>query len=96
MPKYIKKKALKNAIECCTWYHINKNGELVEGANSAEHEPLYKYSDIKKIIKSLPTRKFEDEPTTEDCSTVEEEQNNCPYYPCAVWDEMAFTRERSE
>ena len=62
MPKYIKKKALKNAIECCTWYHINKNGELVEGANSAEHEPLYKYSDIKKIIKGLPTRKFEDEP----------------------------------
>ena len=62
MAKYIKKKALKNAIDCCTWYHINKNGELVEGANSAEHEPLYKYSDIKKIIKGLPTRKFEDEP----------------------------------
>ena len=62
MPKYIKKKALKNAIDCCTWYHINKNGELVEGANSDEHEPLYKYSDIKKIIKGLPTRKFEDEP----------------------------------
>ena len=62
MPKYIKKKALKNAIECCTWYHINKNGELVEGANSDEHEPLYKYSDIKRIIKGLPTRKFEDEP----------------------------------
>ena len=64
MPKYIKKKALKNAIECCTWYHINKNGELVEGANPADHEPLYKYSDIKKIIKGLPTRKFTDEPQT--------------------------------
>jgi hypothetical protein len=60
MPKYIKKKALKNAIECCTWYHINKNGELVEGANPADHEPLYKYSDIKKIIKGLPTRKFKE------------------------------------
>lgn len=63
MPKYIKKKALKNAIECCTWYHINKSGELVEGANSEEHEPLYKYSDIKKIIKGLPTWKFKDEQT---------------------------------
>ena len=62
MAKYIKKKALKNAIDCCTWYHINKNGELVEGANPADDEPLYKYSDIKKIIKGLPTRKFEDEP----------------------------------
>ena len=68
MPKYIKKKALKNAIDECTWYHINKNGELVEGANSSEHEPLYKYSDIKRIIKSLPTRKFDDEPQTcDDC-----------------------------
>lgn len=65
MAKYIKKKALKNAIDCCTWYHINKNGELVEGANSSEHEPLYKYSDIKKIIKGLPTRKFEDVPQME-------------------------------
>ena len=62
MPKYIKKKDLKNAIDECTWYHIGKNGELVEGANSSEHEPLYKYSDIKEIIKNLPTRKFETEP----------------------------------
>ena len=62
MPKYIKKKDLKNAIDECTWYHIGKGGELVEGANSYEHEPLYKYSDIKEIIKNLPTRKFETEP----------------------------------
>ena len=69
MPKYIKKKALKDAIECCTWYHINKNGELVEGANPADHEPLYKYSDIKKIIKGLPTKKIAEqtEPQT-DCA----------------------------
>ena len=25
-----------------------------------------------------------------------EPQTDCPYYPCAVWDEMAFTRERRE
>lgn len=62
MPKYIKKKDLKNAMAECPWYHIGKDGELVEGANSFDHEPLYKYSDIKKIIKGLPTRKFKDEP----------------------------------
>lgn len=61
MPKYIKKKDLKNAIDECPWYHVGKGGELVEGANSSEHEPLYKYSDIKEIIKNLPTRKFETE-----------------------------------
>lgn len=67
MPKYIKKKALKDAIDNCTWYHINKNGELVEGANPADDEPLYKYSDIKKIIKGLPTKKIAEQtkPQTE-------------------------------
>ena len=58
MSKYIKKKALKDAIDNCPWYHINKNGELVAGANSDDHEPLYKYSDIKRIIKGLPTRRM--------------------------------------
>ena len=24
------------------------------------------------------------------------ESNNCLYYPCAVWDEMAFTREKNK
>lgn len=65
MPKYIKKKDLKRAIDDCTWYHINRNGDLAEGANPDYHEPLYKYKDIKKIIKGLPTRKFEDEPQTD-------------------------------
>ena len=64
MPKYIKKKDLKRAIEHCTWYHINRNGELIAGANDEYHEPLYKYSDIKRIIKGLPTRKFEEKPQT--------------------------------
>ena len=58
MTKYIKKKALKDAIANCTWYHINSKGELVEGANSNDDEPLYKYTDIKRIIKGLPTKKI--------------------------------------
>ena len=60
MAKYIKKKDLKRAIEVCTWYHIGRNGELVEGAG-VNDEPLYKYSDIKEIIKDLPTRKINGE-----------------------------------
>lgn len=78
MPKYVKKKVLKNAIDCCTWYHINKNGELVEGANPAEHEPLYKYLDIKKIIKGLPTRKFDDELQTSGMVWTEDAIKNEP------------------
>ena len=60
MAKYIKKKDLKRALDVCTWYHIGKNGELVEGAG-LDDEPLYKESDIWRIIKELPTRKFKDE-----------------------------------
>ena len=60
MAKYIKKKDLKRAIEVCTWYHIGKNGELVEGAG-VDDEPFYKESDICRIIKDLPTRKINDE-----------------------------------
>ena len=60
MAKYIKKKDLKRAIEVCTWYHIGRNGELVKGAG-VNDEPLYKYSDIKEIIKDLPTRKINGE-----------------------------------
>lgn len=37
-------------IECTTWYHINRNGELVEGANSAEDDALYKAKDILKVL----------------------------------------------
>lgn len=80
MPKYIKKKDLKRAVDNCTWYHINKNGELVEGAG-VDDEPLYKYSDIKKIIKGLPTRKFEDEPQT-DCPKT------CPSIDICTKDDM--------
>lgn len=57
MAKYIKKKDLKRAVGVCTWYHIGKNGELVEGAG-VDDEPLYKESDIWRIIKDLPTRKI--------------------------------------
>ena len=60
MAKYIKKKDLKRAMDVCTWYHISKNGELVEGAG-IDDEPLYKESDIWRIIKDLPTRKINDE-----------------------------------
>ena len=57
--KYIRKKYLKDAINECPWYHINKTGELVSGASS-DDEALYKCSDILRIIKGLPTRKVKD------------------------------------
>lgn len=47
--KYIDADKLREAVEGTTWYHIF-NGRLVEGANSQAHEPLYKASDIYKVL----------------------------------------------
>ena len=61
MKDLVSRQAVIEAIEKTDWYHINKNGELVAGANSDDHEPLYKYADIKRIIKGLPTRRIDNE-----------------------------------
>lgn len=36
-------------MEDTDWHHIY-NGNLIHGANSSYHEPLYRYSDIKKVF----------------------------------------------
>lgn len=41
------------AIEGVDWYHINKNGELVKGANSREDEPLYKAKDVYDALENV-------------------------------------------
>lgn len=41
---------LIDEIESTTWYHINKNGELVEGANGEDDVPLYKANEILTIL----------------------------------------------
>ena len=39
-------------ISSMTWYHINRNGELVEGASGRE-EALYKAEDIFRILEEM-------------------------------------------
>ncbi len=45
---------LTNIIEDTDWYHINKNGELVLGANSVDDVPLYKAEDIYRVLENAP------------------------------------------
>lgn len=54
----ISKQDIIEAIQEVNWYHINNNGELVSGANSKEHEPLYKANDIYKAIDHLFEKKL--------------------------------------
>lgn len=54
MPRYTDIDQLIDKVEETTWYHINKNGELVMGANSETDIPLYKHSDITRVLAEAP------------------------------------------
>ena len=54
MPRYTDIDLLIDKVEETNWYHINKNGELVVGANSETDVPLYKHSDIKQVLAEAP------------------------------------------
>lgn len=43
------------AIEEVTWYHQNRNGEMVSGANSTEDQAWYKSQDIYTALEALPS-----------------------------------------
>lgn len=51
----IDRDALRSAIEDTDWYHIADNGELVAGANSLKHTPLYKADDVFNAIFDAPS-----------------------------------------
>ena len=44
-----------DAIERTDWYHHNRNGEMVLGANSSVHQPWYKADEILAVIENLPS-----------------------------------------
>ena len=53
MAEYVSREELFDAIDATSWYHQNRNKDIVPGANSAEHQPWFKSQDIYDAIKSL-------------------------------------------
>ena len=51
----ISRQAILDAVDGVDWYHQNKYGKMVHGANSDEHQAWYKAEDIYKAIKSVPS-----------------------------------------
>lgn len=51
----ISRAAVVDVIEGVDWYHQNKSGEMVHGANDDEHQAWYKADDIYKAIESVPS-----------------------------------------
>lgn len=50
----ISRQAAIDAIEHVTWYHQNRNGQMVSGANSDEHQAWYKAEDVYEAIEAVP------------------------------------------
>ena len=55
MDDLISREKTIDAIEGITWYHQNRNNEMVMGANSDEDQPWYKADDVYKAIEEVPS-----------------------------------------
>jgi len=80
MDDYISRQAAVEAIEKTDWYHINKNGELVSGANSQEHEPLYKASEIYVALEEVPSADDVEVVRCRDCIRYDTHDKRCRYW----------------
>lgn len=83
----ISRKATIDAIEGVDWYHINKDGRLVHGANSDDHEPLYKAKDVYKVLNDVPSaqpeERTEERTETHSCDLIERQAAIDAVYKCA-------------
>lgn len=50
----ISRQAVLDAVDGVTWYHQNKNGEMVHGANDKK-QAWYKADDIYHVLDTLPS-----------------------------------------
>lgn len=55
MSDLISRKDAIEAVDDIDWYHQNKNGEMVSGANPSDHQAWYKAEDIYSVLESLPS-----------------------------------------
>ena len=78
----ISRDALNETIDKITWYHINSDGELVEGAHD-DGDALYKAEDIYKAIDNAPTVEYTFEEAFQ--KTVCEQRLYCPARPQGEW-----------
>lgn len=55
MKDLIRRSDAIEAVENVTWYHQNCNKDMVEGANSDEHQAWYKSQDIYEALEAVPS-----------------------------------------
>ena len=55
MDDLISRQAAIDVVETITWYHQNRNNEMVSGANSELHQAWYKADDVYAALNNVPT-----------------------------------------
>ena len=55
MSDLIRRSDAIEAIENTDWWHQNRNGTMVSGANDAEHQAWYKADDVYKALEAVPS-----------------------------------------
>lgn len=55
MDDFISREDTIEKMEEVDWYHQNKNGEMVHGANPSEHQAWYKAEDVYKVLEDMPS-----------------------------------------
>ena len=80
MSDYISREEAIEAIENTDWYHINRSGELVHGANSNDDTPLYKADDVYKAIDAVPAADVVEVVRCKDCRLGKEVCGNIECY----------------
>lgn len=55
MDDLISRQSAIEAIESVDYYHQNRNGEMVHGANPDEHQAWYKVEDVYEALDGVPS-----------------------------------------
>lgn len=76
----ISRQAAIEAVEEITWYHQNRNNEMVSGANSKEDQPWYKADDIYAALNNVPSAQPEQQWTP--CSEKLPKEEKRHYWVC--------------
>ena len=79
MDDLINRQAAIDTIDEVTWYHQNKNGEMVAGAGT-EHEAWYKADDIYKALKAVPSVDAVEVVRCEQCKHYNSIDFHCYYH----------------
>ena len=87
----IKRSDAIEAVENVTWYHQNRNKDMVEGANSDEHQAWYKSQDIYEALEAVPSA---DRPSGKWIAKTENYHSHWVCSECGAWALLEYNEQQ--